>query len=390
MNKKIGLIFALIFSVVMIFGITLKDEFDEFIDRKNIEDDSITQQEQINFESQLGTKSFYYYNTLDDVQKQTYIMIFSMFENFTDSRRLEVNQDELNEIFMSVLYDNSEFFWVDIKYNYVDYGTSVEFMPIYRFEREKALEMSEKLNDEINGVLKSADTLATDYEKELYFHNYVCDATVYSEETFGNLGDTAYSSLIDGKAICEGYSRAMQMLLDRAGIYNYLVVGDGVSDDGTEPHMWNIVKIDGENYHLDATWDDTGNEDKVGYLYFNVNDDFISNDHLNIKPANNNCIEMSDNYFVTNGLYVDDFKNFAGLVTPVANALKTGDNMVEILFSDEKQLSKAMKSLENNNYEFFDFVGDVVTKSGRKLQKNEIEYYTLDGYDYLCLVFKEG
>ena len=390
MNKKTGLIFALIFAVVMIFGITLKDEFDEFIDRKNIEDDSITQQEQINFESQLGTKSFYYYNTLDDVQKQTYIMIFSMFENFTDSRRLEVNQDELNEIFMSVLYDNSEFFWVDIKYNYVDYGTSVEFMPIYRFEREKALEMSEKLNDEINGVLKSADTLATDYEKELYFHNYVCDATVYSEETFGNLGDTAYSSLIDGKAICEGYSRAMQMLLDRAGIYNYLVVGDGVSDDGTEPHMWNIVKIDGENYHLDTTWNDTGNKDKVGYLYFNVNDAFISNDHLNIKPANNNCTKMSANYFVTNGLYVDDFKNFAGLVTPVANALKTGDNMVEILFSDEKQLSKAMKSLENNNYEFFDFVGDAIAKSGKKLQKYEIEYYTLDGYNYLCLVFKEG
>lgn len=390
MNKKTGLIFAIIFVVVMLFGITLKDEFNEYIDSKNIEDDSITQQEQINFESQLGTKSFYYYNTLDDVQKQTYIMIFSMFENFTDSRRLEVNQDELNEIFMSVLYDNSEFFWVDIKYNYVDYGTSIEFMPIYRFKREKALEMSEKLNNEINGVLKSADTLATDYEKELYFHNYVCDATVYSEETFGKLGDTAYSSLIDGKAICEGYSRAMQLLLDRAGIYNYLVVGDGVSDDGTEPHMWNIVKIDGENYHLDATWNDTGNEDKVGYLYFNVNDAFISIDHLNIKPANNNCTQMSANYFVTNGLYVDDFKNFAGLVTPVANALKTGDNMVEILFSDEKQLSKAMKSLENNNYEFFDFVGDAVTKSGRKLQKNEIEYYTLDGYDYLCLVFKEG
>ncbi len=390
MNKKIGAIFAIIFAVIMIFGGVFEDKYDEYIDRKKINDDRITQQEQTNFESLLNTKTFYYYNTLDDVQKQTYIMVFSMFENFTVSRRLEVTPDELNEIFMAVLYDNSEFFWVDIKYNYIDYGASVDFMPTYRFEREKAFEMSEKLSGKINDIVKSADIFTTDYEKELYFHNYVCDATVYSEETFGEIGDTAYSALIDGKAICEGYSRAMQMLLDNVGIYNYLVVGDGVSDEGTEPHMWNIVRIDGENYHLDATWNDTGNEDKVGYLYFNVNDDFISNDHLNIEPANNNCTQMTANYFVKNGLYVDNFKNFAGLVTPVANDLKTGDNMVEILFSDENQLTKAMKSLENNNYEFFDFVGDAVAKSGKKLKKNEIEYYTLDGYDYLCLVFKEG
>lgn len=390
MNKKIGAIFAIVFAIFMIFGVLLEDKYDEFIDRKKINDDRITQQEQINFESQLSTKTFYYYNNIDAEQKQIYIMIFSMFENFTDSRRLEINQDELNEIFMAVLYDNSEFFWVDIKYNYVDYGTSVDFMPIYRFEREKAIEMSEKLNDEVNGILKYADTLATDYEKELYFHNYVCDATVYSEETFGNLGDTAYSSLIDGKAICEGYSRAMQMLLDKAGIYNYLVVGDGVSDDGTEPHMWNIVKINGENYHLDATWNDTGNEDKVGYLYFNVNDAFISNDHLNIKPTNNNCTQIAANYFMMNGLFVDDFKDFDSLVNPVANALKNGSNTVEILFADENQFSKAMSSMKNDNYAFFDFVGDAVKKSGRKLQKYEIEYYTLDGYNYLCLVFKEG
>lgn len=390
MNKKIGAFFAILFALSIVFGTTFKDEINQFIDQKNIEDDRITQQEQANFEGQLNTKTFYYYNSLDDEQKQTYIMIYSMFENFTASRRLEVAQDKLNDIFMAVLYDNSEFFWVDIQYNYVDYGDSVEFIPIYRIEREQAVAMSEKLNSKINDIVKSAETLATDYEKELYFHNYVCDVTVYSEETFGEMGDTAYSALIDGKAICEGYSRAMQVLLDKAEIPNYLVIGDGVSEDGTEPHMWNIVNIDGANYHLDATWNDTGNEEKVGYLYFNVTDDFISRDHLNIKPENNNCTQMSANYFMKNGLYIDNFKNFNQLVTPVANALKNGENTVEILFSDEKQFSKAMTSMQNNNYAFFDFVGDSIKKSGRQLQKNEIEYYTLEGYDYLCLVFKEG
>lgn len=390
MSKKIGAFFTIIFALSLIFGAFAVDKYNEYVEYKKINEDRITQQEQTAFENQLGTKTFYYYNNLDNEQKQTYIMIYSMLENFTDSRRLEITKDDLNQIFMAVLYDNTQFFYVDIKYNYVDYETYIDFRPIYRFKREQAVQMSEKLNDKINAILKKAEAFTTDYEKELYFHDTICNVTVYDKETYGNLGDTAYSTLIDGKAICEGYSRAMQMLLDGSGINNYLVVGDGVNDEGAEPHMWNVVEIDGAKYHLDVTWDDTGNEERKGYLYFNVTDKFISQDHINIKPVANNCNQMSANYFVVNNLYVENFKSFANFVTPVANALKNGENVVEILFANEKAFSEAMTSMKNNNYSFFDFIGDAVRKSGKKLRKDEIEYYTVDGQYYLCLVFKEG
>lgn len=391
MKRKISVIVAILFAVFMVFGGVFVAKFEEFIDWKQIYDDRITEQEQIDFENQLGTKTFYYYNSLNDEQKQAYIMIYSMFNNFTESRRLEITEEELNDLFVAVLYDNSELFWVDIKYNFIDYGDSIEFMPEYRIDSEQARKMSLALNGKIDEIIKSAETLETDYEKELYFHDYVCDVTVYNEETFGDIGDTAYSALIKGEAICEGYSRAMQLLLDRAGIENYLVVGDGKTEDGTEAHMWNIVEIDGANYHLDATWNDTGAENTVGYLYFNVNDDFISRDHLNMEPANNNCTEMSANYFVMNNLYVENFNGYNSLLSPVAEALKNSSyNTVEILFANEKELTKAVEELENNNYEFFDFVGDVVRKSGKALESDEIEYYTIDECNYLCLIFKEG
>lgn len=391
MKRKISIIVAILFAVFMVFGGVFVAKFEEILDWKQIHDDRITEQEQIDFENQLGTKTFYYYNTLNSQQKQAYIMLCSMFNNFTESRRIEITEAEINDVFVAVLYDNSEFFWVDTKYNFIDYGDSIEFMPDYRVKSEQANKMSIALNNEIDRIVKSADNFATDYEKELYFHDCVCDVTVYNKETFGEMGDTAYSALIEGEAICEGYARSMQLLLDRAGIKNYLVIGDGKTEEGTEAHMWNIVEIDGKNYHLDATWNDTGNENAIGYLYFNVTDDFISRDHLNIKPENNNCTEMSANYFVMNSLYVENFKNYYILVSPVAEALKNNDdNIVEILFADEKELAKAIDELENNNYGFFDFVDDVVRKSGKDLQSDKIEYYTLDGYNYLCLIFKEG
>ena len=389
MKRKASVIISILFAVFMIFGGIFVAKFEDFIDWKQIYDDRITEQEQTEFENQLNTKTFYYYNNLNSEQQQAYIMLHSMFTDFTDSRRIEVTEDELKELFVAVLYDNSEFFWVDVNYTFVDYGTSIEFSPNYRFDRSTAEKMSATLDKKIDKIVKGSENLTTDYEKELYFHDCVCDMTVYNEDTFGKMGDTAYSALIDGEAICEGYSRAMQLLLDRVGIRNYLVVGDGVNEEGTEAHMWNIVEIDGENYHLDATWNDTGNENSIGYLYFNVNDSIISRDHINLVPDNNNCVSMNANYFVVNDLYVESFKNYDELVSPVAEELRNGDNIVEILFANEEQLSRAMKALENN-YAFFDFVGDAVRKSGKDLQRDEIEYYTLDEQNYLCLIFKEG
>lgn len=390
MKKKISKFVAILFAVIVIFGGVFVVNFEGFIDWKQIHDDKITEQEQIDFESQLNTKTFYYYSSLNNEQKQAYIMIYSMFDNFTKSRRLEVTEEELKDLFVAVLYDNSEFFWVDINYNFIDYGTSIEFSPNYRFDSSTAKQMSIELDEKIDEIIEIADNFATDYEKELYFHDYICDATVYTEETFGEMGDTAYSALINGEAICEGYSRAMQLLLDKVGISNYLVVGDGVNEDGTEPHMWNIVEIDGNKYHLDATWDDTSTENGIGHLYFNVNDEMISRDHINLIPENNHCVNMDANYFVAKNLYVESFESFDELVSPVAKELESGVNMVEILFADRSQLSKAMKTLENNNYAFFDFIGDAVRMSGKDLQRDEIEYYTIDECNYLCLIFKEG
>lgn len=390
MKRKIPSFFVALVVFLLVFCGAFFTNFEKFIDWKQTFDDRITEQEQIDFENQLNTKTFYYYNSLNDEQKQAYIMMYSMFENFTKSRRFEVTRDELKDTFQAVLYDNSEFFWVGTNYTFIEYKDSIEFSPNYRFDSSTAKDMNAVLDRKLEEIIKSADTLTSDYEKELYFNDYICNVTVYNEDTFGNMGDTAYNSLINGEAICEGYSRAMQLLLDRAGINNYLVIGDAKTENGTEAHMWNVVEIGGKNYHLDVTWNDTGTANGTGYLYFNLNDEIISNDHMNILPENNKCVSIDANYFVVNSLYVDSFKSYDDLVLPVANELKKNDNTVEILFSDANQLSNALKAVEENNYEFFDFVVDAVKTSGKALKTDEMEYYTIDGLNYLCLIFKEG
>jgi predicted small secreted protein len=61
--------------------------------------------------------------------------------------------------------------------------------------------------------------------------------------------DSAYGALVAGSANSEGYAMAVKVLCDALEIP--CVVVNGRYDN--ETHYWNIVSIDGEHYHMDAS-----------------------------------------------------------------------------------------------------------------------------------------
>lgn len=142
----------------------------------------------------------------------------------------------------------------------------------------KVATVYDKAKDIISSV---TDSSMSEVEKELAIHEYVVKNTAYDFDNYLNErvpedSYTAYGTLINGKAVCQGYADTMKLLLNLAGIEAQVVVGYA-----KEPHAWNLVKIDGEYYHLDATWDDPVPDEgnNVRYSYFNVSDEQISKDH---------------------------------------------------------------------------------------------------------------
>ena len=68
---------------------------------------------------------------------------------------------------------------------------------------------------------------------------------------------TVYGAFVEAKGVCEAYSRAYKYILDDLGIENILVTGTAVNSTGaSEEHMWNYVKVNGNWYAVDVTWDD--------------------------------------------------------------------------------------------------------------------------------------
>lgn len=127
----------------------------------------------------------------------------------------------------------------------------------------------------------------SDFEKELALHDYVDLNTAYDWKNFLNntipdVDGTAYGVLINGTGVCQGFAEAMDLLLNKVGIEDTVIEGTADGYGGNGGHAWNIVKIYGHYYHLDATWDDqddANGKKEILHNYFNLTDGQISKDH---------------------------------------------------------------------------------------------------------------
>jgi len=65
----------------------------------------------------------------------------------------------------------------------------------------------------------------------------------------------AWSALILRTTVCAGYADALVYLLEPLGIEALFVLGDVYAENGTSfAHAWNLVRLDENWYHLDASW----------------------------------------------------------------------------------------------------------------------------------------
>ena len=132
---------------------------------------------------------------------------------------------------------------------------------------DDVIRKTNELNTIVNEIASGA--AGTDIEKIKYVHKRIINTISYrfeNECTNGNEGyvRTAYA-LATNEGVCEAYSRSMQLILQKLGINCVLVHGVQTSGE-PEAHMWNAVKINGEWYVIDATWDDPIVLDKNGKI----------------------------------------------------------------------------------------------------------------------------
>lgn len=223
------------------------------------------------------------YNQLNAKQQKVYERLYKASEKRggaeVNVQDLGVKTDDIDLAYWAFDYDNPQFLELGSGYQMkvlANNKTSV-ISVIILFGRTPAEVQNSLFEAFADDIIAEAAEQPTDYEKLLYIHDRIVDNTVYTD-TGALYEREADGPLVYGKAVCEGYAKAFMYLAQSLGFDCVCVIGTA----NGEEHMWNKVKLYGEWYNVDATWDDPVRSDGTNVLrhnYFLISDYDISDTH---------------------------------------------------------------------------------------------------------------
>lgn len=154
------------------------------------------------------------------------------------------------------------------RYYYNTYTNIVTYIEIEYNCNDSAIDgMMKEVQRERDKILDLIDKDMTELEKVMLVHNYI---VANHEYDYSYTIYDIHGFFTSRKGTCSAYSKAMTYILRAAGVECSYARSNEMN------HVWNLVKIDGMWYHVDATWDDPN--DRVGYCsytYFLKSDDYF-------------------------------------------------------------------------------------------------------------------
>lgn len=210
-------------------------------------------------------------DTLAEVKKTLKQGLLALQDSI-DVSQFEISTDEIGEVknvYGQLIQENPELFFVGFDSDYREInGLITEIVPYYELDRQlyttglpeaQRSEIKQRqaaLEQVVGEIVAQVDASWTELQKALFLHDYLATHAQYDTTYTGN---DAYTILVMGTGVCEAYTRAYQLLLNRVGIASGIVRSQNLD------HVWNLVRIAGSWYHIDVTWDDPL-QDRIGQV----------------------------------------------------------------------------------------------------------------------------
>lgn len=242
-------------------------------------------------------------NFIENIKSPRFDFIF--FKPFSIQRKASynslknlINLSQVN----SYLLNNKEYKLSIETLEYYDklYNENSKVVDDYKEIVSKISDLKEEFrdSDEEKVVKNIHDWIVRNVEygyEEVFGYSY--DGGKIGSDYYGDgktkNGNSVYqgvTALLEGRAACQGYAELFQILAKEMGLQSVMVSGESKSSgkDTWGGHAWNLVKVDGDWYHIDTTWDDplmvvngrySSNYDNLRYKYYLISDDTMARDH---------------------------------------------------------------------------------------------------------------
>lgn len=183
-----------------------------------------------------------------------------------------------------------EFFFLDNGYSYYHAGGVVtRLVPKYLpgYTGEERIRKLATFEAYARSIISGIPAGTSDLEKALYVYDFF--AVNFSYSPSGSENHNPYVLFTQKHGVCQAYALGYKYVMDQLGISAMLVTSpyDPITDTGMG-HGWNLVRLGGSWYHLDATWADPipDIEGYVDHRYFLTSDQKIrALGHYEYAPA---------------------------------------------------------------------------------------------------------
>lgn len=269
------------------------------------------------------------YAALNDTQKRIYDALLEVLKQGEHEATIsEVQKQTWKEdtdlAVRAVYYDHPEFFWVREAWSgKLVNGTETLSVLCYDYwnfasQRDKH---REKLWQAARAVADLAREKKTTYEQVKFVHDHLVQTVTYDKSAANEpngamshslnwaYAHSAYGCLVNHRSVCDGYSKGFQLVMQLLGI----------SCDYTEGvakglHAWNFLRLDGEYYFMDVTWDDYDLADcpeLVSHAYFCATSEDMAVDHTVSRETGNQfvpvCTATDYDFYRREGLYLERY-----------------------------------------------------------------------------------
>lgn len=329
-------------------------------------------------QSRLDTTQYHGYGfnalTTDD-ERQLYAYI-DVAANKLKSESFKIIRNSaykrIGDIIEFYKNDYPEVFWLreDAPYSYLESDTMVTIELNFKKSGTELLEAKNGFREKLEEIAALAPQNASAYETELFINDYLVDHCIYDKEAVEMHKENqvraneqnAYGALMEGKVVCEGYARAFQLLCMRLGLECKVVEGYAVGFNNTRktPHIWNCVKLDGDWYHVDTTWNDSDVDSDIytdRYYYMNLTTEEIEKDHI-INPCYSEyttddilyndyvpeCVSDEYYYFKRNAMVIKSLKNDS-VAQKIAKAAADKKTYCDFVIDDSLDFDEVNRSI---------------------------------------------
>lgn len=327
----------------------------------------------------------YAYSLLSSDERTVYDAILEAINGFApevNSFTVSVTDVQIQKIIDYIQRDHPEIFWFQHGATfYFDTTTHIvsRVTLTYCMTQAEANKRQSKIDAANKAFLASVTGEMSDYEVTLRIYENIIKLVDYdtiglerqkSGTVSADVPDdlrSIYGVFVNKKAVCAGYAKAMQYLLNRCGIECTYVTSD--------THAWNLVKLEGDYYHMDVTWGDGSDTKKDKNLT-----DAISYDCFCITTAElarleshtpdtkfplPECTATKCNYHRRHGLFFEAF-DLARVRSIVCESAKRNKYDISLKFASPRLLADAKKQLVDDG-KFREAIQYASLKSGVKL-----------------------